>query len=110
MNNTLLANDIAGVMALTMLMPFLMFGFLIISQAFWFCMLLEVATSKRLVGTDKLVWVLVVVFTNWIGAIIYFIAGRPKPEHKVKRPLPVPRNIYIKKDAVKNYVPPPIDL
>ena len=26
---------------------------------------------------NKLVWVLVIVFLNWIGAIIYFAIGRP---------------------------------
>jgi len=28
---------------------------------------------------NKLVWVLVIVLLNWIGAIIYFAIGRPKP-------------------------------
>jgi hypothetical protein len=28
---------------------------------------------------NKLVWVLVIVLLNWIGAIIYFAIGRPSP-------------------------------
>jgi hypothetical protein len=27
---------------------------------------------------NKLIWVLIIVFTNWIGAILYLLIGRPK--------------------------------
>jgi hypothetical protein len=27
---------------------------------------------------NKLIWVLIIVFTNWIGALLYFLIGRPK--------------------------------
>jgi len=27
-------------------------------------------------GNDKLIWVLVVIFLHWIGALLYFIIGR----------------------------------
>lgn len=31
---------------------------------------------------NKLIWVIVIVFTGFIGAIIYFIVGRPPPEYR----------------------------
>ena len=37
-----------------------------------------------------------------------FFAGRPKQEHKAKRPLPVPRNIYNKKVAVEETLAVPL--
>lgn len=90
MNNTLMLND----MVTAMLMPIFMIGILIILQVFWFFMLLDVTTSKKLVGIDKLTWVIVVILTNWLGAGIYFFAGRPeqdlKKDNKEKRPLPKP--------------------
>ena len=31
---------------------------------------------------NKLIWVIVIVFTGFIGATIYFIVGRPPPEYR----------------------------
>lgn len=37
--------------------------------------LIDILTS-RFEGNDKLIWVLVVIFLNVLGAILYFIIGR----------------------------------
>lgn len=39
-------------------------------------MLVDCATSRGLGGTQKIVWVLIILFTSPIGAVIYFLAGR----------------------------------
>jgi hypothetical protein len=39
---------------------------------FWIWMLIDVAGSKALDETEKIVWVLIIVFTHSIGALIYF--------------------------------------
>ena len=39
---------------------------------------------------NKLVWVLVIVLLNWIGAIIYFAIGRPKPGTTSRAPSRTP--------------------
>ena len=44
--------------------------------AFWIWMLVDAITNKSLKDNDKLIWVLVVVFTHFIGALIYFFVGR----------------------------------
>ncbi len=46
--------------------------------AFWIWMLIHAITNKGLTDTEKIVWVLVIIFVHFIGALIYFFVGRPK--------------------------------
>jgi len=69
---------IFGMMMLTMLFPLLLLLFLLVSQGFWVWMLVDCASNPRLVGNDKTVWILIVIFTNWIGALVYLFVARPK--------------------------------
>ena len=48
--------------------------------AFWIWMLVDALTNKSLKDNDKLIWVLVVVLTHFIGALIYFFVGRRNEE------------------------------
>jgi hypothetical protein len=41
-------------------------------------MLIHAITNKGLDSTEKIVWVLVVLFLHFLGALIYFFVGRPK--------------------------------
>jgi uncharacterized membrane protein YhaH (DUF805 family) len=45
---------------------------------FWICMLVHALTNKRLTDNEKLLWVLVLLFSHFLGAIIYFFIGRSK--------------------------------
>ena len=72
------ATMIMFMMLTSMLLPLFMLGFMIFGMFFWVWMIIDCATNQELEGNDKIVWVLVVVLTNWIGALIYFFAGRPK--------------------------------
>ncbi len=45
---------------------------------FWIWMLVDCLTKVRYEGNDKLIWALVIIFTNWIGALVYFFVQRPK--------------------------------
>jgi hypothetical protein len=45
---------------------------------FWIWMLIHAITNKELTGTEKIVWVLVVLFLHFLGALIYFFVGRSK--------------------------------
>jgi hypothetical protein len=51
-------------------------AFLILSSVFWFWMMLDCATNPALSGTDKVVWLLVIIFLHFLGAIIYYLVGR----------------------------------
>jgi hypothetical protein len=42
---------------------------------FWIWMIIECATRER--DPDRLVWIIIVVFTHVIGAAIYFFVRRP---------------------------------
>lgn len=46
--------------------------------ALWLWMLIDAIRSKSLSDTEKIVWVLVIIFLNLLGALIYFFAGRSK--------------------------------
>jgi hypothetical protein len=45
---------------------------------FWLWMLIDCATKEPSEGNDKLIWVIIIVFTNLLGALIYFFIRRPK--------------------------------
>ena len=39
-------------------------------MAFWIWMLVDCATKEPSAGNDKVIWILVIIFTHWIGALI----------------------------------------
>lgn len=58
---------------------FLLVGLVALAMfAFWVWMLVHAIMNKGLTDTEKLIWVLVILFANLIGAIIYCIIGRTK--------------------------------
>jgi len=61
-------------------MPVMLMG--IAATAFWIWMLVDCLTNESSEGNDKLVWVLVIVLTNWIGALIYCFVRRPQREEE----------------------------
>ena len=56
---------------------FLMFCLLgLLLFAFWLWMLIDAIKNPRLQSTERIVWVLVIVFLHFLGALIYLLAGR----------------------------------
>jgi hypothetical protein len=45
---------------------------------FWVWMLIHAITNKGLRDTEKIVWVIVIIFLPFLGSLIYFFVGRPK--------------------------------
>jgi hypothetical protein len=41
-------------------------------------MLIHAIQNKGLTDTEKIIWVLVVLFLHVLGALLYFFVGRPK--------------------------------
>jgi hypothetical protein len=70
--------NLSDAMALMLAMPFLMCGVMFVLEGFWIWMLIHCATNEKLLGNEKLVWVLIVLFANWIGALIYCFVQLPK--------------------------------
>ena len=48
------------------------------AMAFWIWMLIDAIQNKGLVESEKVVWVVVIALTHFIGALIYFFVGRSK--------------------------------
>jgi len=44
----------------------------------WIWMLVDCATKEPDTGNNKVVWILIIVFAHFIGALIYLIVRRPK--------------------------------
>ena len=78
---------IAEASAVALFLPFLILipVFLVglAATVFWIWMLVDCATKEPSQGNDKIVWILVIVFTHWIGALIYFFARRPQRKKEV---------------------------
>jgi hypothetical protein len=72
----LASSTVAGILAL---LGTLIAGcFVLAAFVFWIWMLIDAITNKGLTDTEKLIWVVVIIFVHFIGALIYFFVGRPK--------------------------------
>jgi len=54
------------------------FVIVILGCGFWIWMLVECATKEADTGNTKVVWAIIIVFTNMIGATIYYFVRRPQ--------------------------------
>jgi hypothetical protein len=48
----------------------------VLASVFWIWMLIDAIQNPGLSGTERIVWVLVIIFLHFLGALIYFFAGR----------------------------------
>lgn len=55
-------------------------GLGLLACIFWIWMLIHAITNRGLDSIEKLIWVLVILFLHFLGALIYFFVGRPKAE------------------------------
>ena len=65
-----------GVFELLFVIPFFLIA--IAGFVFWLWALVDCATNEPSQGNEKIVWILIIVFTHWIGALIYVLVRRPK--------------------------------
>lgn len=49
----------------------------LLGSVLWIWMLIDCASNEP-EGTDKIVWILVIVFTHLLGALIYLLVRRPE--------------------------------
>ena len=50
----------------------------VLGTVFWIWMLVDCATKETSQGNEKLIWILIILFTHFLGAAIYFFVRRPK--------------------------------
>ncbi|NLA40395.1 MAG: PLDc_N domain-containing protein [Smithella sp.] len=44
----------------------------------WIWMIVDCATKEPSNGNDKLIWIVIIVLTHWVGALIYLLVRRPQ--------------------------------
>jgi hypothetical protein len=54
---------------------------------FWIWMLVDCATKERSDTNDKIVWLLIILFLNCFGALLYFFIRRPKRLAEPRNPV-----------------------
>jgi sterol desaturase/sphingolipid hydroxylase (fatty acid hydroxylase superfamily) len=57
----------------------------ILGTLFWIWMLIDCATQEPSEGNDKVIWILVIIFTHFIGALIYYFIRRPERKRLLGR-------------------------
>jgi cytochrome c oxidase assembly factor CtaG len=62
-----------GIPEILMICMFLVF---VVATIFWIRMIIDCATRER--DPERLVWIIVIVFTHLIGAAIYYFVRRPE--------------------------------
>jgi len=65
-----------------MLIPIILFAISILAFVFWILMLID--AIKHSPEKTKIVWVLVIIFTQIIGALIYYFAEKKERDEKKK--------------------------
>ena len=52
--------------------------FALVSSAFWIWMLVDCAVHEPSTGNEKVIWLLIILFTHFVGALLYLLIERPK--------------------------------
>lgn len=66
-------------------LPILVLFAAVLGFVFWAWVLVDCATKESPDGNTKVVWVLIVVFTNIVGAALYFLFRRPARRRELGR-------------------------
>ncbi len=70
-----------AMLELLLLLP--LAGLTLLATGFWVWMLVGCATKESSAGNDKLIWVLVILFTHLLGALIYLFVRRPQRKREL---------------------------
>ena len=74
----ILTGVIGPVLDTQIVLPLILLEIGLLGTFFWAAMLVDCATREPNQGNDKLVWVIIIVFTSLIGAALYFFIRRPQ--------------------------------
>ncbi|WP_228035823.1 PLDc N-terminal domain-containing protein [Oculatella sp. LEGE 06141] len=70
-----LSQFLAYLVPLVAVIPILL---VVLGLAFWLWVLVDCVTQESDQGNNKLVWVIIILVMNWVGALIYFLIRRPQ--------------------------------
>lgn len=73
-----------SILVFPFVLAFGLVGFLIglVTFIFWIWMLVDAIQRKFKNPNDKIIWILVIVFTHFIGALIYYFIVKKAHEHR----------------------------
>jgi hypothetical protein len=63
----------------------LVLGFALASVVLWIWALIDCAQNEPAEGNDKIIWILIIIFTHAIGALLYIFIRRPERIRKFGR-------------------------
>lgn len=59
-----------------MMLVFAIIGIAVL--AFWIWALIDAIKNPRLTDNERIIWIIVILLTSWLGALIYLFVGRKK--------------------------------
>jgi CBS domain containing-hemolysin-like protein len=62
----------------TVIVHLLILALVLGASVFWVLMIIECATKEPAYGNEKIIWLLIIILTHWIGALIYYFVRRPQ--------------------------------
>ena len=69
----------AGAIVAIFLLFYCLIGIVaLLGTAFWIWSIVDCATREPSEGNDKLIWLLIIIFTHLVGSLIYFFLRRPE--------------------------------
>jgi ABC-type multidrug transport system fused ATPase/permease subunit len=71
-----------GVMVFHIIFMLIFMAFGMCALIFWIWMLIDCLKNEDSDGNDKIIWILVIILMNWIGALIYFFVRRSERKGK----------------------------
>jgi len=78
---TAIAGGILGIVLLFFLIWFAFIGLGILALVFWIFMIVDVAKRKFKEENDRIMWILIIIFTGIIGALIYYFMIKKPNKH-----------------------------
>lgn len=74
------------VLGILAVIPLISFGFAVLFGvlcfAIWLLPVWIIATSEQTTGSEKIAWVLAMVFLSWFAWVFYFFLAPIKPKHR----------------------------
>ena len=64
--------------ALFLLFPLAVMAIGLAGTIFWIWMIVDCASNEPSEGNEKLIWILIIVLTHLVGALIYLLVRRPQ--------------------------------
>ncbi len=61
-----------------LLLSLIVFAIGVLAFVFWVWMLIDCLKYESSTGNEKIIWVLVIVLLNGIGAVLYYLVRRPE--------------------------------